>query len=170
METHGGYGKIFDRCYFDIETGVVFEKNSRKADMLGKQRKTWAVYQADCIEALRGGAGSHLEINFLDIDPYENPWEVLDAFLESDRPKAETLIVVVNDGLRQKVRIGAWDVGSLQGVVSKYGNDLESVYLEVCQELMAEKAVKAGYDLDRFYGLYCGYNKQMTHYYAKLKQ
>lgn len=168
METHGGEGKLYDACYRGVEQGVVFEKDPDKASILGRQRPTWAVYEADCISAIQGGAGAHLAVNLLDVDPYGDPWPVIDAFFQSERPRPDRLIVVVNDGLRQGLIIGAWNVETMQRMVAKYGNKLAPIYLEVCQELMIEKAAQAGYDLDRWAGYYCGHGKQMTHYLAIL--
>lgn len=92
-------------------------------------------------------------------------------FFDSERERPDLLCVAVNDGLRQKVKMGgSWDVGSLQGAVSKYGNDLYSIYLEVCQEMLKEKANEAGYNLARFAGYYCGHIKQMTHYLGVLEK
>lgn len=171
METHGGIGQIYKQCYIGIEDGVVFEKDARKAVVLGRQRPTWAVYEADCVSAIEAGAGSHLPVNFLDVDPYGDPWPVIEAFFSSDRPRPNKMVVVVNDGLRQKIEMGgARDVGSLHGVVSQLGNDFHGVYLDVCQRLMIEKAVQAGFTLDRFAGYYCGHAKQMTHYLAILSK
>ena len=168
METHGGAGKLYDACYRDVGRDVVFEKDPDKAAILGRQRPAWAVYEGDCVTAIEGGAGAHLEVNLLDVDPYGDPWPVIGAFFESERPRAGRLMVAVNDGLRQKLVIGAWDVGTMQGMVAKYGNKLAPIYLEVCRELMAEKAAQAGYDLDRWAGYYCGSGKRMTHYLAIL--
>jgi len=168
METHGGNGKIFERCYQSCLSGIVFEKDSVKANLLSQQRPTWSVYEGDSTSALESGIGSHLEINFLDIDPYGSPWDVIDAFLFSDRPFAKTLHIVVNDGLRQKVQINSSTVKQLQGIVQKYGEKLYPNYLEVSQVLMDEKASKAGYVLTRWAGYYCGHGNNMTHYWAVL--
>jgi hypothetical protein len=170
METHGGYGKLYDRCYSHVVDGVVFEKRPEKSAKLAKQRPGWAVYESDCLMALRAGVGSHLPVNFLDLDPYGEPWPVMDAFFESKRPKPDRLVMVVNDGLRQKLKMnGGWTVGSLQGVVDRMGNGgLYEKYLEVCQALVKEKAAKAGYVLRRWTGYYAGFAGQMTHYAAVL--
>jgi hypothetical protein len=171
METHGGIGKLFDSCYAHLECGVVFEKNSDKASTLGKQRPTWAVYECDCIEALRGGVGGHYFVNLLDVDPYGQAWEVIDAFFTSDRQFEDEMIVVVNDGLRQSLSLGkAWDVKSMKGMVLKFGNDLHPIYLDVCRELMEQKAAKAGYKVNHFGGYYCGANQANTHFMAVLCQ
>jgi hypothetical protein len=171
METHGGYGKLFDRCYSHIREGVVFETKPEKTAVLARQRPTWAVYEADCLTALRAGAGAHLPVNFLDLDPYGEPWPVLDAFLET-RKSPDKLVIVVNDGLRQMVRLKAgWHVKSLQGIVERLGNDvLFDQYLEICQDLIKEKAGKVGYRLMRWTGYYTGEMKQMTHYAAVLER
>jgi len=169
LETHGGLGRLWAACYAGVGAGVVFEKDEGKAAYLARQRPTWAVYEADCIGALVGGAGAHLEVNVLDLDPWGEPWPAIQAFFASDRPRAARLWVVVNDGLRENIRAGqAWRVESLKGMVQKYGNDLFARYLDVCRELLTEKAAQAGYSLDRFAGYHCGHTEVTTHYLALL--
>ena len=120
METHGGYGKIFELCYAQLQEGVVFEKDPEKAGYLALQRPTWAVYEADCEKAIRGRIGSHLPVNFLDLDPYGSPWEILNAFFENWPEFPERLAIAVNDGLRQKCKMnGAWTVGVLAEKVAQ---------------------------------------------------
>jgi hypothetical protein len=171
METHGGAGALFNRLYAHLEQGVVFEKDSTKSAKLGKQRPTWAVYEADCIEALKAGVGAHLTIDLLDVDPYGQAWDVIEAFFTSVRPWAKVMAVAVNDGLRQKLALGgAWAVGTMQRVVEKYGNDLHPVYLEVCADLMEEKAAYAGYRVSHFAGYHCGDKLALTHYLAILER
>lgn len=168
METHGGSGAISKKLYRDFAKGVVFEKDAVKADILARQRPTWAVYECDVVGALTGGAGSHLPVNFLDLDPYGEPWPAVEAFFGSERPWPEKLCVAVNDGLRQKVKMGgAWQVGSLSELVSEHGNAwLYRNYLEACRILLTEKAGGAGYRLTRWAGYYCGALQQMSHYSA----
>jgi len=165
METHGGAGKLFLACYTHVENGVVFEKNPEKSAVLGKQRPTWAVYEADCVHALSANCGAHLDVNLLDLDPYGEPWSAITAFFESDRPRSDKLVVVVNDGLRQAIRMGR---ACLTDVVARYGNDIHGKYLDVCAELLQEKAAQAGYSLRNFAGYYCGHASQMTHYIGVL--
>src|SRR6185369_12380276 len=108
-----------------------FEHDPAKAAKLGRQRPTWRVYEAEAEGALAGGVGKDLAINFLDLDPYGSPWGFLTAFLES-RTIGGPLWIVVNDGLRQKLRLGgAWHVTCLRDVVARRGNDLHDVYLDV---------------------------------------
>ena len=170
LETHGGYGKLYEACYAHILAGVVIEKDTAKSTFLAEQREMWAVYQADCITALREGIGKQWSVNFVDIDPYGDPWHVVDAFLFSERPHPDKLVIVVNDGLRQKVKMGgAWAVSSLTQAVAQFGNAaIYNRYLQVCRWLMNEKATQAGYALDSFVGYYCGHLDQMTHYGAVL--
>ena len=169
METHGGYGRLWEACYAHLAHGIVFEKDSERASHLVLQRPSWAVYEADSEAALRLGAGAHLEVNLLDLDPYGDPWPTIAAFFASDRPRAPEMFVVVNDGLRMSARLRtAWHTGSLAPIVGKYGNDLGPVYLDVCEELMRENGAKAGYQLEAFSGYYCGHLGNMTHYLARL--
>jgi hypothetical protein len=170
METHGGYGHIYLECYSDVRQGVVFETSDRKVLTLAEQRPSWAVYQADCVAAIAQGAGAHLPVNFLDVDPYGDPWPVISAFFSSNRPRPDVMMVCVNDGLRQKLKMNdGWSTSSLEGIVERYGNDaMFARYLDICAELLQEKAASAGYTLDGFTGYYCGFAKQMTHYAARL--
>ena len=171
METHAGFGKLYDRCYSHLVEGVAFETNPEKTAKLARQRPSWAVYESDCLMALRAGVGSHLPVNFLDLDPYGEPWPVLDAFLETRR-SPDKLVVVVNDGLRQSLKMnGGWHVKSLQAVVERVGNvGLYERYLEIAQDLVKEKAGKVGYSLVRWTGYYTGHAGQMTHYAAVLER
>lgn len=171
METHGGFGRIYDRCYRGVADGVVFEKDTKKAAFLAQQRPAWAVYECDCEMALRGGAGRHLAINVVDLDPYGEPWPVLDAFLVGHGDRLpERWGMVVNDGLRQKVSIsGGWDVASLLDAVSHWGAAAMSRnYLDVCRWLVEKKVATVGYTVAKWAGYYCGANKGMTHYAAVL--
>jgi hypothetical protein len=168
LETHAGAGKIFGRCYSFVQDGIAFETDVDKVSMVARQRPTWAVYQADCESALAAGAGDHLTVNYVDLDPYGQPWPAIDGFWQSQRPRASRVVMVVNDGLRQKVRInGGWDVESLEHKVEKYGNRLYAIYLQVAEELMREKAAAVGYKLTRWRGYYTGaMGGDMTHYAA----
>lgn len=171
METHGGIGALYRACYSHIKCGVVFEKSPDKTAVLAGQRPTWAVYEADAEKAIAAGAGAHLMVSFLDLDPYGEPWPTIAAFFSSERPRAARLAIAVNDGLRQKLRMGgAWSVESMQPIVSVFGNDLHECYLDVCRYLVRKHAEAAGYQLRRFYGYYCGHNGDMTHYAAILEQ
>ena len=172
METHGGYGKIFELCYADLLAGVVFEKDPQKAGYLAGQRPTWAVYEGDCLKGLAAQVGSHLPINFLDLDPYGSPWEIINAFFDSWQEFPAKLAVAVNDGLRQKLKMqGAWSVAALEEMVVRYGNQaFYANYKEICQEMLEEKAAQAGYRLSRWTAYYCGFREQMTHYGAILER
>lgn len=105
LETHGGTGRLYQRCYSDVPEGIAFERDRRRAQLLARQRPTWAVYHADCVRALAAGVGAHLLVNVLDCDPWGDPWPALRAFFTSRRPRAQELLVVVQDGLRQKVQM-----------------------------------------------------------------
>jgi hypothetical protein len=170
VETHGGLGHLFLNCYSSQQRGVVFETDERKADRLADQRPGWAVYQNDCVAALDSGVGFQFQRNFFDLDPYGECWHVIDAIFAGLKAKPPRLVFVVNDGLRQKLRLkGAWHVASLERIVQKHGNDgLYKMYLEVCRELIEKAAAGAGYRLGRWAGYYCGSGMQMTHFAAVL--
>lgn len=156
LETHGGFGRLFARCYRQFESGIVFEKDSAKVDYLAEQRPTWAVYQADCGTALLAGIGRHLPINFVDLDPYGSPWETLDSFLSGFHPTVSRLAIVVNDGLRNalKMKIG-WKIEVLRNARAHFGlNNLYSQYAEICRWMMEERATAAGYRLAKWTAYY----------------
>jgi hypothetical protein len=152
METNGGLGKLYTQLYRDCEPGIVFEKDPKKADILAQQRPGWRVYECDCVNAIAQGIGADLAVNFLDVDPYGEPWSILQAFFERDRSRAETLHVVVNDGITQLLQTkGAWAVKVFEPIVERFGNDFYRDYEQVCQIMMQEKAALAGYSLSRWY-------------------
>lgn len=165
LETHGGSGEIFQAVYQHVPVGTVIEKDRFKVETLAYQRPGWAVYQGSSPDLLRNGAGSHLTHNVLDVDPYGDPWPTIKGFFQSPRPFADEMVVVVNDGLRTKIMMGtAWDAGSLEEMVEKYGNDLYEKYLPLCRELMEKAVNPAGYAVKKWAGYYCGQNDRMTHY------
>lgn len=171
METHGGFGSIYRRVYDRVRDGVVIERDLGKAAVLVQQRPSWSVYCANSDVVVQWGAGNHLAINFLDVDPYGDPWPTIAGFFGADRPFADHMVVAVNDGLRAKVRFGgAWSAKSLAHVVEDFGNNLWPIYLQVCRRLMEEAVARAGYKVAKFQGYYCGqsHNKNMTHYLAEL--
>jgi hypothetical protein len=171
LEAYGGYGRVFARCYPHLRDGVVFDKLPERARTLAQQRPTWAVYEADCVKALSLGVGNHLPVNFLDLDPYGEPWPALDAFLESDRLLPPRLVICTNDGLRQRALRGnsGWTVKSLQPMVDRVGNAaLHDNYLDVCRTMVTERAIAHNYRLEKWTGYYCGLHLMMTHWAAVL--
>lgn len=170
METHGGIGDVWAAVYRHVVDGVVFDKQADRAELLAHQRPTWSVYNADCTPAIRNGAGKHLCVNLLDIDPYGDSWPTIQAYFASKRPFPERMIIVVNDGLRHKVRAGgAWDSGTLEPVVQRWGNDLWDKYLDACAFLLEDAVQAAGYQVAFFDGYHCGVEQKMTHFIGELK-
>jgi hypothetical protein len=170
METHGGKGVLFDKCYAGIDHGVVFEKSPDKTKILAEQRPGWFVYEANCLYGIKTGAGKSLPVNFVDIDPYGDPWPVISVFFESRHYLPQVLGLAVNDGLRHKLRMhGGWRCASLVNEVQKYGNkQLYGSYLDICQEKLKNIAGSCGYKIHKWAGYHCGAQKQMTHYAAVL--
>ena len=172
METHGGQGEIFKRCYKDFTRGVVFEKNKEKAYYLARQRPTWSVYECDCLVALKYSVGKHLPVNFLDLDPYGQPWPIIERFFSGKYGFQPRMALAVNDGLRLRLRVsGSHRVDSLKKIELKYGSDvIHDNYLAICKELVAEKVALAGYKIKQWAGYYTGNAKQMSHYGAILEK
>jgi hypothetical protein len=170
VETHGGVGQIWKRMYSEIPQGMVFEEKPAKAEKLAIQRPTWAVYEADCVKSLRAGIGAHLKINYIDLDPYGEPWAALEAIFASERPWPTRLGIVVNDGLRMKCKLtGGWDVESLRPAVRQFGNSaMYPEYLMVARWNLERITATRGYRLTDWAGYYCGHGDCMTHYAAVL--
>lgn len=172
LETHGGYGELYDACYYGAATeGVVFERDARRTAFLCRQRPEWAVYEGECELHLAAGVGAHLCVNVLDVDPYGSAWGAIQAFFGSSRPFAGKMVVVVNDGLRYGTRLGrAWQIETLQPLVQRFGNGLWDKYLDVCGVLLQEAAGPVGYGVKFFDGYYAGNGQKMTHFLAVLEK
>lgn len=172
LETHGGEGRVWFRCYRDVARGVVFEKDPAKADLLARQRPSWSVYEADCEKAIAAGAGSHLQVNVLDLDPYGEPWTALAAFFASKRPFPEVIGLAVNDGIRIPLASNrGWKISTLAPAVAKFGNhQLYARYLEAARFLVEHYAGPRGYEVEWWRGYYCGKAQKMTHYAAVLRR
>lgn len=171
LETHGGTGRVWFRCYRDVLQGLVIEKNSEKAELLARQRPTWSVYEGDCEKAIAAGAGRHLPINVVDVDPYGSPWPVIEAFFTSERPRPELLGLVVNDGLRHKLMTGGgWTMESMRPVMHYGTQGLYRHYLTACRELVDYHAGQSGYVIEQWAGYHCGRLSAMTHYAAVLRR
>lgn len=171
METHAGIGDIYRAIYYPYERGIAMEKDGFKCEILAHQRPSWAVYQADSPLALTLGAGGHLGVNFLDVDPYGDSWPTIQAFFSSTRPFPRRMVLAVNDGLRQKIRTGGgWDSKTLQPVVRVMGNDLWHRYLDACRLLLGDAIKSNGYHITKFSGYYTGEGKKLTHFIALLEK
>lgn len=172
LETHGGTGELFLRCYADVREGAVFETDAKKAVTLLKQRPTWSVYESDCVWSLHNGVASHLEINFVDFDPYGMAWNGIQAFFESQRPRAEKLIIVVHDGVRSTLkRYGGARIGFFARIAEQIGEiELYQNYLSVCEEQLFEIVAKAGYKTQTFGGFYSKADSDQTHFFAELQR
>jgi len=170
LETHGGRGELFRRCYPHVKTGLVFETDPQKAEVLVAQRPNWAVYESDCVWALENGVGDHLKVNFIDADPYGQAWHVLQAFFGSERPRADRVMLVVHDGVRNRIgRFGASDIDVFQPVIERIGEiQLHREYLDVCVEMLVEIVSEAGYTVEGFNGFYSKQDRNQTHFFAEL--
>jgi hypothetical protein len=171
LETHGGAGKVFAACYSRFTRGVVFEVDPDKAETLAAQRPSWSVYQSPCETVLEAGGCAERSFNFLDCDPYGSPFPALGAFFGTPRAFPESMHLVVNDGLRQKVKLGgAWQTHDLRELVQEFGNDLYGCYMAVAKEKIRRLVKAAGYAIESWKGYHCGHGGDMTHYWAALKR
>lgn len=171
LETHGGYGRIYERTWFKARAGVVIEKDGAKADHLARQRPSWSVYQGDCEKALAAGLARGTAFDIIDLDPYGQPFSVLNALALPGRVFPDEWHLVVNDDNRQKVqRGGSWHMNALATQVRKYGVNLYPIYLQVARECVDEFANKIGFEVAGWTGHYAGKNGMMSHYWAVLRR
>ena len=174
LETHAGFGKIYRHCYREFPFGIAIDKKPDAAADAAHARPGWAVYEADSETALRAGLAATWPVNFLDVDPYGDPWTTIAGFFESERERAPEVVVAVTDGLRAggPVRLGTtWRSkdSPIAIAVARHGNaELFGKYLAVCEELLGELAGRAGYRIVRWTGYYTGNGNQITHYGALL--
>lgn len=168
LETHVGYGRIGERLYLE-RCGVAIDKKLTACEHVATTRPHWRIYQGECEKVLASGLAADLPFALVDLDPYGNPFDVIDSILSPGRRLADPLQLVVNDGARQTVRIGgAWHMRQMASIVQTLGNDLFGRYLEVAQLLIKAKAALIGRRVTHFEGYYCGASSDMTHYWATL--
>jgi hypothetical protein len=173
LESHGGYGAIFQRCYSMLPSGSVIEIDDDRAEFIARQRRTWAVYGGDAETILASGILAFRPTTLLDLDPYGEPWPFVDAFFQGHAGNlADRMWIAVNDGLRMNTRLGVGArTHSLAAIAAKYGASiLWAKYIEVAREMMEEKAATVGYTVASFRGYYCGDKQQMTHYLVDLRR
>jgi len=166
METHAGFGKLYERLYSHVEQGVAFEKDENKCAVLAIQRPTWAVYNNDSKVMLEAGVGFHVPVNFFDLDPYGDPWPHIDAVLMNSDKIPDFFGMAVNDGLRRFVMLGGGWKSSVSSYLVRYGSQAAKKYPEICREIMIDKLAEAGFDLSRWAVHSSGHGGQMTNYVA----
>ena len=166
METHAGFGKLYERLYSHVVQGVAFEKDENKANVLAIQRPTWAVYNNDSKQMLEAGVGFHIPLNFFDLDPYGDPWPTLDALLMNADKLPDRFGVAVNDGLRRFVMLGRGGKSSVASYLVRHGSQAGEKYPKICQEIMADKLGKVGLELVKWAVHSSGHGGQMTNYTA----
>jgi hypothetical protein len=170
MECYGGWGRLGQQLYDQVQDGITFEKDPNKVAALAQLRPTWRVYECDTVYAIENGAGADMPINFLDVDPYGDPWPTIKAFFVSHRQRSDRIVVAVHDGFRTfALRGRAWASETLAPLVARYGNGrIGTEYLNMAHILMNEHAALAGYTVTYFHGFYTGHNQQTTLYTALL--
>lgn len=169
LETHGGWGRIFDRTWHRAGSGLVMELVDEKAEALARQRPTWRVYAGDSLKLLRAGVANDVSFDVVDLDPYGSSLEYLDALATTGRQWPDQWQLVVNDGLRKRLPLGvAWSTPRVQRYVLKYGNNLYPVYLQVLREVVEDFAASIGFRVTAWHCYATGEWGDMTHYWAKL--
>lgn len=164
-EAFCGWGEIYDRCYRGAVTGVAVEKDLKKAEYTAIMRPSWLCVNGDSVKALSYDLRPYgCKVNFLDLDPYGSPFPVMAAVVKSGMLD-DVCEVVINDGTRQKAKLGSLaGVKHFESVVSKFGADLYRDYMQAAREVCAEIMSKHGFSVSSFAGYYTGHNQAMTHY------
>lgn len=171
LETHGGRGEIYKRLYRKHGAGIVLETDKDKLLCLSRQRPEWRVYGCRAETGLLFPVDYGLQVNFIDCDPYGSPWDVLQAWFSANRQRANQLVIVVNDGIKQKLLIGAASVRAMKEENLTYGNKgVAENYLTVCKDKLKKMAAPVGYSIANWHAYYCGTGNHMTHYAVDLRQ
>lgn len=108
----------------------------------------------------------------MDIDPYGSSWEIVEAFFNGcGRTASNILVIVVNDGLLQKIRMGGLIPESVQPIIDRYGlRHVQDNYRDVCRDLLAHYSQAAGYKIVKWTSYNCGRVLAMTHFAARLER
>lgn len=174
LETMGGEGMIYLRCYTGIQKGWVFEKNPDLLIPLTEQRPTWWAYQGEA-ERILGDCPDGFNANFIDIDPHGSPWPTLEALFHPRRFTHPEIYLVVHDGSRRFLSVGGsgsndqrWRHGILAELAADYGDDLRTRYSDIAQVAIAKLAKPCGYTIKKWLSFYTGHDKNSTHYWATL--
>jgi hypothetical protein len=169
LETHGGSGGIYRRLYSEYR-GMTIEMDLKKAAALAEQRPHWAVYCGDAVKLVGAGCGFHLPVNFVDIDPYGSPWEILEALFSVSERLPDRFGIAVNDGLKRYFQVGgAYKFERMTPYVERLGNDaIAGMYPEICRDMIEGMAGAVGLSLDWWFVCSGGHGGQMTHYAAVL--
>jgi hypothetical protein len=172
LETHGGWGRIFERVWWKAAPdGVVIERDEKKCAHLSRQRPTWRVYEGDSAAALARGLAAELRFDVVDLDPWGSTLPHLEALFHHRRLFGPRLDLIANDGARLKTKLGgAWSVKAFAPYVAKFGNDLFPVYLDVLKLAVEDHAKAAGFRIARWEGYYCGHADDLAHYWAHLEK
>jgi hypothetical protein len=166
METHAGFGKLYERLYSHVEQGVAFEKDENKCAVLAIQRPTWSVYNNDSQQMLGAGVGLHIPVNFFDVDPYGDPWPTVDAILTNADRLQDKFGLAVNDGLRRFIMLGRGWKCSVAEYIVRHGSQAAQKYPDICREIMIDKFGRAGVTLSKWAVHSSGHGGQMTNYVA----
>ena len=175
LETHAGEGLIFLQCYTGVTKGWALEKDKDLLDRMTQQRERWFCYQCES-EKILADAPRAFDANFIDVDPHGSPWPVLEALFNPHRFTAPTLHLVVHDGSRRFLAIGAsgssdqrWRVGLLAELAAEYGDDLRANYSDLALVAISKLAKPCGYTVRKWTAFYTGHDSHSTHYWATLK-
>ena len=172
LETHGGFGRIFERTWYRAERGAVIERDSVKVEHLARQRPRWAVYEGDSLQALRCGLFASRAFDIVDLDPYGSTLTYFAPLFDAHRRRPGRWWLVANCGLRHTLGLKqAWRIEVLQELAARLGaaSDFYHRYLDVVQLLLTEHANASGQRLTWFDGYYCGHGNNMTHYAARIE-
>jgi len=172
LETHGGFGRVYERTWYRATRGAVIEQEADKVEHLARQRPSWSVYEGDSLKALRAGLFRSRAFDIVDIDPFGSSLDYMAEMFAPERARPAAWWMVVNCGLRHTLELKqAWRVNALQDLAKRHGAtaDYFHRYLDAVQVLMREHAAKVGQRVAWFDGYYCGHAHQMTHYAARIE-
>lgn len=170
LETHGGFGRIYERTWWHASSGVVIEKDDKKAQHLCRQRPKWAVYQGDSEAAIDVGLCRNIQFDIIDLDPWGSTIPLLSALSKPGRQFPDRWHLVANDGGWLNAGLGgAWSMKGLEKFVGRDGNHFtQERYREVLKEIVGEFSDKIGFEV-AFWFIHRPENTyRLMHYWATL--
>jgi hypothetical protein len=148
---------VFGRAYRELDgtalqlAGAAVEKDKDKVRHVARQRKDWILARGDNAQLIANGFCHWMPFNVLDAAAYGSPWDVVLAFLDSERQRGDPFYVAATDGLGYKLALSG-GVKVLQPLTLQYGEKaVREHYVEMIAELLELECGKRGFCVGEFH-------------------
>lgn len=104
LDCFAGEGAMYHAVWSRF-AGATIDKDRAKALRAAAERPRWSVYAGETVSAIRGGWMRHVPFDLVDVDAYGSPWDVVHAWILSNRERAELTTLVLTDGYTAQASI-----------------------------------------------------------------